>query len=569
MKMIIYVKNSHNKFIGTYKLNSDINFDNNNLNKNLLKALYESLNKINVGLSQFKCLGKSNETYYFLIGIKTYQSIIDLEHFSKLEENSKEEKVSIRMLKKYQKKIAEAKISATLNSFFANFGLKDFIILAMEIIILSISIVLKLDETELYILILSLILLLINSFRKIINTIFKVLDYRKSYELSTNYETVEIKNDINNQVINNYKKSPKYKDFNHLIFKNGEIVKEVNNAQEVFIYSDLENQNLKEFGVSIQVLKNKYKNNLSEDSRNALAYVISNKLNYDKTIFNGHLMGINTDLNFKNLSHVEVKEVRYHNYVSTDEMIYRNIKAATRFNKVIKGTEICLDPLTKGLNDIENSYLTNLIGVNLIIELHINEKEYLIINQQSMYNDVNNSRLVPTSSGSLDHNDYIKFKKMNNGNLSFEKLLSIGMFRELHEESYLDFEITNDAINSLNEMDLIIEDFYLLGVSRLVSKAGKPDFFGKLILKSTDENIISKILNNYDKKQNEYLGTKQELETTRMIIEEKNTLLDNEKRNTLLCKMYQEDNKYSQNKNDKYVLSPQLRYVLYLLENEK
>ena len=50
MKMIIYVKNSNNQFIGTYKLNEDVIFNKNNLNKNILKALYESLNKIKVGL---------------------------------------------------------------------------------------------------------------------------------------------------------------------------------------------------------------------------------------------------------------------------------------------------------------------------------------------------------------------------------------------------------------------------------------------------------------------------------------------------------------------------------------
>ena len=569
MKMIIYVKNSNNQFIGTYKLNEDVVFNKNNLNKNILKALYESLNKIKVGLSQFKCLGKTKDSYFFLVGIKTFEEDLSLEYFTKLVD-SKEEKISKRMLKKYQKKIKEAKLSATLNAFFSNFGLKDFIILFIEITVLVISIVLKLDESELYILILSVVLLLINSIRKIINTIFKVLEYRKSYELSSNYESKDLTNSIKKQVIDNYKKSHKYKDFDYLVFKNGEITDNIENSQEIFIYSDLENQNLKEFGASIKVLKNKYRNNLSDDSRNALAYVISNKLNYDKTIFNGHLIGINSDLNFKNVKEIEIKDVRYHNYVSADEMIYRNIKSATRFNKVIKGTDICLNPITKGLNDIENSHLTNLIGVNLIIELHVNNKEYLIINQQSMYNDVNNSRLVPTSSGSLDKNDYIKFRLLDiDDNLGFEKLLSFGMLRELSEESYLDFEIKKDKIFILNNLDLQVKNFHLLGVSRLVSKAGKPDFFGKLVLESNDPNIINKILENYDRKQNEYLGTKQELETTKMIIEEKEVLLDLNKRNKLFKKMYMEDNKYSENENEKYILSPQLSYVFYLLENEK
>ena len=78
----------------------------------------------------------------------------------------------------------------------------------------------------------------------------------------------------------------------------------------------------------------------------------------------------------------------------------------TDSSNVISGKALTLNPLTNGLMDIENSHLTNLIGINLMVELEYNNTKYYVINQQSMYNDVNSSRYSPSASGSLDLNDY-------------------------------------------------------------------------------------------------------------------------------------------------------------------
>ena len=86
----------------------------------------------------------------------------------------------------------------------------------------------------------------------------------------------------------------------------------------------------------------------------------------------------------------------------------------------------------------------------------------------------------------------------------------------------------------------------MLGFGRLVSKSGKPDFFGHLVLKSDNENIINDILNNYKDHQNKFLGTKNYLETINMKIVSKNEL-------------------FSQ---DSLEFSPQLQYSIFLLKNK-
>lgn len=286
----------------------------------------------------------------------------------------------------------------------------------------------------------------------------------------------------------------------------------------------------------------KDKIDLTNDSRKALAYIVSDKLENDKSIFNGKLLGINSDLNFDTLNCVNIKAVRYHSYVSTDEMIFKNICTPNEPTKVISGQKLTLNPLTNGLRDIENSYLTNLIGINIMVELDVNGEIYYIVNLQSIYNDVNGSTFVPSASGSIDINDYLKNK--NDENFTFKELLKYAMYRELSEESYI--FINKDNTNNLN---LNVTNFKVLGFSRLASKAGKPDFFGKVQIKLNSVEEITKILNNYDLYQNKYLGSKtNELETMQMVIISKYDLF-----NAKIEEVNQ---------------SPQLQYLIYLLKNE-
>ena len=532
MDLIIYVKNISNEYIGTYKLNSDYISTEKNYNKRFLKALLESLKIKKLNLYMFKCLGKRNETYYYLVKVSSSKLFLTIPNFELLE-NTKEEFISKSLFLSYRAKILKSKHHAVRSAFFNKFGIKNIVLLITEVVVFALTLYLKLEDTlkndAVYIIIISVLLLIITNLKKLVNAFFDALEFRKTFELSHNFE-IENESILDN-VLKNYRLSKKYRNFNHMTFVNG----------DTFIYSDLENANLSEFADGMRVKKIKTNDHLSDDSRNALGFIIGNKLDNDKNIFNGKLLGINSDLVFHENQEIEIKNVRYHNYVSTDEMIYRNIMSATRYNKMIKGTDVCLNPLTKSLNDINNSHLTNLIGINLIVEIKYNNQIYYIVNTQSLYNDVNQAKLVPSSSGSLDQNDY-SYKNMN-----FKNLLLTGMLRELYEESYLDFELRNNKIVNLNNFTITSIDFKLLGFGRLVSKAGKPDFFGKLTLATEDESLLNRILDNYDLKQNLYLGSKTDIETTSMLILTKEQLFNY----------------------DKKLLSSQLQYVIYLLKNSK
>ena len=69
-------------------------------------------------------------------------------------------------------------------------------------------------------------------------------------------------------------------------------------------------------------------------------------------------------------------------------------------------------------------------------------------------------------------------KNKNDENFTFKELLKYAMYRELSEESYI--FINKDNTNNLN---LNVTNFKVLGFARLASKAGKPDFFGKVQIK--------------------------------------------------------------------------------------
>lgn len=547
MKYFIYIKNTKNGFLGVYQLiNEDglkplnpklinntknkiyTSSENNNYNLKLLSILYTSLNEKKLELKQFKCIGRKKDNVYYLIRLGNATSDLTLSSFAKV--NEKHQKV-IKVYDNYKKKINKEKNKAVMNAIFAELRFNDYFVLSVEIIIFITSLFLVFVNNPLkggitpLILLLSIFILLLQSLEKIVTKISKGLEFKKNCRLSTKIEG-ESKTKILEEVIDPMTFSSKYKNYQVMKFPK---------INEAFIFSSFENKNFDSSATNLEVELSKDVISLSESSRKALAYIIATKLTEDKTIFNGKLLGINSELNFTILNKVEVKKVRYHNYVSTDEMIFQNIVIPTDSSNVISGKALTLNPLTNGLMDIENSHLTNLIGINLMVELEYNNTKYYVINQQSMYNDVNSSRYSPSASGSLDLNDYYTLKKHHLN--SFKELLAIGMLRELSEESYIFMDINK------------VEDITLLGFSRLVSKAGKPDFFGKINIKANSEEELTNIIDNYTTCQNQYLGSKKhELEGNQMVIISREDLFNE----NLL----------------KDELSPQLQYLIYLLKNE-
>ncbi len=565
MKYIIYVKNKKNELVGIYtlkkitkvaslvdikKTKKDIYYNGkmNNNNLNLLYSLTEDLRNQNISLSQYKCLGKNNEETYFLVKINIEETNLTLNNFQQLNKEDNSYKKTINVLNKYHKKIVHGKHQALTNAILSELKPIDYIMVIIEFILLIATIVTTLIKNpvdnntnncadsfnSLSILLLSIFVVLLQSVKTIIKKINKGLEFKKDCNLTTTIEG-ESKQDIINKIVNPKTFSKKYKDYQVMNFANSK-------KDEAFIYSEKQNKTLEQNTAKLKINLEKDKIDLTNDSRKALAYIVSDKLENDKSIFNGKLLGINSDLNFDTLNCVNIKAVRYHSYVSTDEMIFKNICTPNEPTKVISGQKLTLNPLTNGLRDIENSYLTNLIGINIMVELDVNGEIYYIVNLQSIYNDVNGSTFVPSASGSIDINDYLKNK--NDENFTFKELLKYAMYRELSEESYI--FINKDNTNNLN---LNVTNFKVLGFARLASKAGKPDFFGKVQIKLNSVEEITKILNNYDLYQNKYLGSKtNELETMQMAIISKHDLF-----NAKIEEVNQ---------------SPQLQYLIYLLKNE-
>lgn len=565
MKYIIYVKNKKNELVGIYtlkkitkvaslvdikKTKKDIYYNGkmNNNNLNLLYSLTEDLRNQNISLSQYKCLGKNNEETYFLVKINIEETNLTLNNFQQLNKEDNSYKKTINVLNKYHKKIVHGKHQALTNAILSELKPIDYIMVIIEFTLLVATIVTTLIKNpvdnntnncadsfnSLSILLLSIFVVLLQSVKTIIKKINKGLEFKEDCNLTTTIEG-ESKQDIINKIVNPETFSKKYKDYQVMNFANSK-------KDEAFIYSEKQNKTLDQNAAKLKIKLEKDKIDLTNDSRKALAYIVSDKLENDKSIFNGKLLGINSDLNFDTLNCVNIKTVRYHSYVSTDEMIFKNICTPNEPTKVISGQKLTLNPLTNGLRDIENSYLTNLIGINIMVELDVNGEIYYIVNLQSIYNDVNGSTFVPSASGSIDINDYLKNK--NDENFTFKELLKYAMYRELSEESYI--FINKDNTNNLN---LNVTNFKVLGFSRLASKAGKPDFFGKVQIKLNSVEEITKILNNYDLYQNKYLGSKtNELETMQMVIISKHDLF-----NAKIEEVNQ---------------SPQLQYLIYLLKNE-
>ncbi len=565
MKYIIYVKNKKNELVGIYtlkkitkvaslvdikKTKKDIYYNGkmNNNNLNLLYSLTEDLRNQNISLSQYKCLGKNNEETYFLVKINIEETNLTLNNFQQLNKEDNSYKKTINVLNKYHKKIVHGKHQALTNAILSELKPIDYIMVIIEFTLLIATIVTTLIKNpvdnntnncadsfnSLSILLLSIFVVLLQSVKTIIKKINKGLEFKKDCNLTTTIEG-ESKQDIINKIVNPKTFSKKYKDYQVMNFANSK-------KDEAFIYSEKQNKTLEQNTAKLKINLEKDKIDLTNDSRKALAYIVSDKLENDKSIFNGKLLGINSDLNFDTLNCVNIKAVRYHSYVSTDEMIFKNICTPNEPTKVISGQKLTLNPLTNGLRDIENSYLTNLIGINIMVELDVNGEIYYIVNLQSIYNDVNGSTFVPSASGSIDINDYLKNK--NDENFTFKELLKYAMYRELSEESYI--FINKDNTNNLN---LNVTNFKVLGFARLASKAGKPDFFGKVQIKLNSVEEITKILNNYDLYQNKYLGSKtNELETMQMVIISKHDLF-----NAKIEEVNQ---------------SPQLQYLIYLLKNE-
>ncbi|MCM1546627.1 MAG: hypothetical protein NC033_06315 [Clostridiales bacterium] len=309
------------------------------------------------------------------------------------------------------------------------------------------------------------------------------------------------------------------------------------NGKEIFIYSQKENCALCKIGDDVVFTVNNHKRYVTAQSKKALAAVVEQKRLQGKYLFNGKLLGVESDLNFVKGVDIIFKNVDYYSYISCDELIFKKITDADAPEFHFNGSIACIDKETGMLRNYHKSPLTNLIGINLIVEISVinceraEKNSYYIINRQSSYNDANGCKFVPSSSGSLERVDAKQIKSTRDSEkvYGFKKTFTCGMLRELREESCLELSADESEIE-------------FLGYSKLMSKGGKPDFFALLRLDVKDK---SEILKTFNIRQNKRLGEKKPLESDFMLLVEKNYFLSD---------AIKTDN-----------FSPQLKYMRFLL----
>lgn len=557
MNSIIYVQNKKNEFIGMYKLKEveeqisrkekRRNYYNSLLNSGKGKDIYTNdidsniqgktvdsiekqlkIEKFKISIIQFKFLSIKQNYVYFIVVLDTYKNYdLSGNYFEKLVQYESLYKEGEKIYKSYQQKKEKAKnktIRDSYKSIFTKWDLVRMIILIITFVLSLVLLDIDNDGKSKIVVILNIVMVLLPSIKHIFDICERYYTFKMNRNTSIFIEGKR-QEEIMSGVIDPHNFTKKYAGFEAMSF----------GKNEAFIYSDKENETFDKNCERLKVSLNKDKHKMTSETRKVLACVIKDKRDNNKSIFNGNLIGINSDLNFRELTQVNLKKVNYFTYVSTDEMIFKNVYLPQDNHQIIEGYKVSINHMNNSLFNIENSHLTNLIGINLIVEVKLKGKSYYVINRQNLTNDVNQRRFVPSASGSLDQKDYNKLKKLKYD--SFKELLKIGMLRELKEESYIDI---TDYENYSNNLGLEFECFKLLGFARLVSKSGKPDFFGKITFRIDDESQIEQILENYNNSQNTNL---KKIETFAMHIVSQKELFKNK---------------------DNY--SPQLSYMIHLLK---
>ena len=525
-----------------------------NINMKLMNAINSDINRYNEThnttylLEKFKCIGKEKDVLIYLV---KFNKDIILKNFNKLNEKEPLFKKTTKLINLYKIKNRRSKNNAVKFAFRLNF--KSFIFALNFVVLLNLlvnnihSLIQNSMEGKpgkilgIFVMIINILLLCLQFYlmHKEKKSDFK---FNMSHSIIIQGKSKEsIYETIKNNLTKEYKKFTPLKDH-----------------PDSFLINDEENVNFQLNANRITVIKEKKNKTINNDSKNILAQFVGERLNCDTVLFNGDLLGIDSELIFGNVDTVYLKDVKYFNYISIDDAIYKNVLINGEKTNVVEGHKICLNPITGGLYDIKNSPLTNLIGINLIVEVHTEKDEYLLINRQSLYNDVNSNKFVPTSSGSLENEDF-KVMKKNNLN-SFGELLKIGMLRELVEECYIDIDFRQVKNVTLIDEKSKEDQLCFLGFSRLINKAGKPDFFAKIVIHRTEDELKT-LLDNFDIKQNEYIlntnyrsfGRKSHnLESNELVIVKKKEFID-PNLNIDVDKNY----------------SSQLQYIKYLLQKEE
>lgn len=356
-----------------------------------------------------------------------------------------------------------------------------------------------------------------------------------------------LKTDIVNKVTKNPEEQHNLSGYTWQTFDNGN--KEYylqSDSVDKFLYSDSNNLRLK-------VINGKQK--LNEDQKNALYRIVKEKIAQGKSIFNGSLVRLKTDMllksvkageDYKNIfaeKYVTVQKTDYFSNMATNDQIYMQMFKYD-FSSVYKGKNATVDENYR-LYNLSDSPAANIIGATTLAVTK--DGKFIINSQNGSRNDVNNGCLVPSGSGSADFEDLViradgegvkkarkeyksakkqfepkqkEFKKLliaNPENIDnilapeneeYKDYLNLKTQKEkLYEEyKYLKYMRRRktgfaDFITYAMERELMEESHLkkehiiktcVCGYIRILDRGGKPDFFGITFLNCNEQEADKK-----------------------------------------------------------------------------
>lgn len=236
-------------------------------------------------------------------------------------------------------------------------------------------------------------------------------------------------------------------------------------AGEALINSEIVDEYLYGNCEKISLKVSKKKQILPEEGMNFLAGIVKKKVDDGTIIYNRDIVGMRDDLS-SGIRLLSLEKTDYYTCLATNDVLSKCVKSKAKAKFYVEGSIFTMTADGQMLCNLETSVAANIIGA---CTLALTADNQIIVCNQGVKNDVNSNKYVPSGAGNVDFADSRTLKNL-------EQLLVKTIERELMEELFLE-----------KAKDLTIKT-KIISFNRIVSRGGKPDFFGiSVINKSADE----------------------------------------------------------------------------------
>lgn len=218
----------------------------------------------------------------------------------------------------------------------------------------------------------------------------------------------------------------------------------------------------KDAGYAIPIEHRRGKQELADELRPMAASIMmpAFKTSRHKRLFNGRLLRMCDDLIEEGgrILPVTVQETRYFDTLCTNEMTFGIVQKTDSLHDRFLGETLIIDEQST-LLPYNTSRCSNYMGSST---LSITADNYIMLNQQGLGNRVNEGRIAPPGSGSVDYRDLTRIEKAK-GAMTLQQVVIDAAERELREECGLAGSVEMES--------------HVIGYAKLLERGGKPDFF--------------------------------------------------------------------------------------------